>query len=244
MFIKKLTRWNVFEKIFANDTNTRKVIDTQEYSTSNSKSVMATEMFTDTTQTRSTSNLELDMSETNLYSVQHNPNRLANITALEIRQYTGIVMCMSIVDLPNSRSYWSYDLGFDNIIQTIAINKFEKIRYTIRPVIEHLNERFSSIPLEKSLSVDVEQICSKARHFMEQYMPNKPHKWGFKLFVLGGVSGFFYTFELHAGQENDPSKRLQNKPDLGAYSNVVVRLSRVIQRNQNYRLFFDNYYTS
>ncbi|KAF2886900.1 hypothetical protein ILUMI_19273, partial [Ignelater luminosus] len=77
-----------------------------------------------------------------------------------------------------------------------------------------------SIPLEKSLSVDVEQICSKTRHFMEQYMPNKPHKWGFKLFVLGRVSGFFYTFELHAGQENDPSKRLQNEPDLGAYSNV------------------------
>lgn len=210
--------------------------------------------------------IETIASESNLYSVQQDPNKPANISTLEIKQYLGIIIYMSVIHLPNIRSYWSEDLGIDKIIQTMTVNRFEKIRqhlhfnnnetiipkdhpdhdrlHKIRPLIEHLNERFCSIPLESSLSID-EQMCStKVRHFMKQYMPNKPHKWGFKLFVLCGVSGFSYKFELYAGQENDPSKRLQNEPDLGASSNVVVRLSRIIPKNKNYRLFFDNYYTS
>lgn len=34
------------------------------------------------------------------------------------------------------------------------------------------------------------------------------------------------------------------EPDFGATSNVVVRLSRIIPRNQNYRLYHDNYYSA
>lgn len=62
--------------------------------------------------------------------------------------------------------------------------------YKIRLVVETLKNKFCSIPLEESLSID-EQLCStKARHYLKQYMPMKPHKWGYKLFVLSGVSGF------------------------------------------------------
>ena len=62
-------------------------------------------------------------------------------------------------------------------------------------------------------------------------MPSKPQKWGYKFFVLSGVSGFAYDFEIYTGQEN-------------AAANVVVRLSRTIPDNCNYKLYFDNYYTS
>lgn len=44
--------------------------------------------------------------------------------------------------------------------------------------------------------------------------------------------------------ENDPELRYPSKPDLGASSNIVVRLVSSIPKNQNYKLFFDNYYTS
>ncbi|KAJ8926143.1 hypothetical protein NQ314_021516 [Rhamnusium bicolor] len=102
----------------------------------------------------------------------------------------------------------------------------------------------SSIPLEHCLSID-EQICStKARHYMRQYLPKKPHKWGFKFFVLCGVSGFAYNLELYSGQENDKINKLDNEPDLGESSNVVVRLCRVVPKNMNHRIYFDNYYTA
>lgn len=55
------------------------------------------------------------------------------------------------------------------------------------PVVETLKKRFSSIPLEKALSIDVQLCLTKARHFFKQYLPMKPHKWGYKFFVLCGV---------------------------------------------------------
>jgi hypothetical protein len=49
-----------------------------------------------------------------------------------------------------------------------------------------------------------EQLCAtKARHFLKQYIPIKPHKWGYKLLVLAGISGFAYDIEIYSGQENN-----------------------------------------
>ncbi|KAJ8933967.1 hypothetical protein NQ318_009326 [Aromia moschata] len=113
--------------------------------------------------------------------------------------------------------------------------------HKVRPLLTELNKRFSSIPLERHLSI-YEQLCSnKSRHFLKQYLPLKPHKWGYKFFVLCGVSGFAYKFEVYSGKENIV---LPNEPDLGAAANIAVRLCRDIKRNQNYRVFFDNYYST
>ncbi|CAG5045378.1 unnamed protein product [Parnassius apollo] len=49
------------------------------------------------------------------------------------------------------------------------------------------------------------------------------------------------VLEIESGKENVVRP---DEPDLGASSNVVVRLSRMIPRHQNYRLYFDNYFTS
>jgi hypothetical protein len=35
---------------------------------------------------------------------------------------------------------------------------------------------------------------------MKQYNPMKPHKWGFKIYVLAGTSGFLYNFEFYTGK--------------------------------------------
>lgn len=71
--------------------------------------------------------------------------------------------------------------------------------HKIRPLVSHLASRFLKIPFEENLSLD-EQICStKAKNYMKQYNPAKPHKWGYKFFVLSGVSGFTYNFEIYTG---------------------------------------------
>lgn len=72
----------------------------------------------------------------------------------------------------------------------------------------------------------------------------KPHKWGYKLFILAGVSGFTYNIEIYSGQENDSQLRPSREPDLGASANIVVRLSRIIPHDKNYKVFFYNFYTS
>ncbi|CAG4981515.1 unnamed protein product [Colias eurytheme] len=145
----------------------------------------------------------------------------------------------------------------------MPLNKFEKVRQTlhfndnsknlprndpgydrifkIRPVVESLNAAYKKVPLEEHLCVD-EQMCStKARNVLKRYNPQKPHKWGYKIYVLSGVSGYAYKTEIETDKENIT---LPEEPDLGAASNVVMRLARLIPRHQNYQLYFDNYFTS
>lgn len=87
-----------------------------------------------------------------------------------------------------------------------------------------------------------EQICStKARITMKRYNPKKPHKWGYKIYVLCGVTGFAYKFEIEIRVENIV---LPREPDLSASSIVVMRMARDIPKYQNYKLYFDNYFTS
>lgn len=207
--------------------------------------------------------MDLIRDETNLYSVQKDASRPINVTSQEIRQFIGIIYFMSIIHLPNVRMYWSEKYGYTHIRETMTLKRFELLRetlhfndnskmipygqpnfdrlYKIRPIIEKLNCNFARVPFEQHLSVD-EQMCStKARCGLRQYLPDKPHKWGFKLFVICGVSGYGYKFEVYSGQENICA---DGETELVASSNVVVRLAREIPINQNYRLFFDNYYTS
>lgn len=204
--------------------------------------------------------------ESCLYAQQIEIDKPLYLTKAELKKYFGIIIYMSNIRLPNTRSYWNHDVGLEIISQTMTVNRFEKIRqflhfnnnelhlprdhenhdrlHKLRPLIDHLNNKFSSVALEAKLSID-EQLCStKLRHFMKQYLPMKPHKWGFKLFVLCGISGFAYFFEVYSGQENSEIRRLITEPDLGACANIVVRLARIIPKNLSYQLFFDNYYTT
>lgn len=211
--------------------------------------------------------LEKIVQESNLYAQQTDLSKPLNLSVNELRRYIGIIIYMSLVRLPNTRYYWTPDIGIDVVANSMTVNRFEKIRqylhfndndqhlprdhsnhdrlHKIRPIITHLKAKCSTVPLEAHLSVD-EQLCStKVHHYMKQYLPMKPHKWGFKLFVLCGVSGYAYDFEIYSGQENNDKQRIDaGEPDLGAAANVVVRLARSIPKNQNYRLYCDNYYTS
>ena len=71
------------------------------------------------------------------------------------------------------------------------------------------------------LSTD-EQMCStKVGHYLKQYLPKKPHKWGFKLYLLSSFYGYAYKFEIYSGQ--DLTMRQAGEPDLGSTSNIVLR---------------------
>ncbi|XP_047105102.1 piggyBac transposable element-derived protein 2-like [Schistocerca piceifrons] len=209
---------------------------------------------------------DLIVEESHRYSVQCNPDRPIDLSCDDIKKFIGICLVMSIVHVPNTRDYWGEVTGTHLIKTTMTVNQYEQIRkflhfndnsamiprgekghdrlFKIRPIIELMRSRFQTIPVEECVSVD-EQICStKARSYLKQYMPNKPHKYGYKLFVISGISGYAHDFEIFTGDENEPEKRVTGEEDLGASANVVVRLSRILPRNMNHKLYCDNYYTS
>ncbi|CAH2102653.1 unnamed protein product [Euphydryas editha] len=209
--------------------------------------------------------------ETNLYCKQTNPSNPFSITAMEVKKFIGILLFMSVEHFPSVRSYWNEKFGYEPIKKVMPVNRFEMIRsflhfnnnenhlppehpnhdrlYKLRPVIDHLNKKFASVPLDQRVSID-EQMCStKIGHFLKQYLPNKPHKWGYKLFVLCSLMGYAYRFEVYSGQEDKRSRlsscpEYVDEPDLGVTNNVVLRLARIIPRMRNHIVFFDNFYTS
>ncbi|XP_050507404.1 piggyBac transposable element-derived protein 3-like isoform X1 [Diabrotica virgifera virgifera] len=97
-----------------------------------------------------------------------------------------------------------------------------------------------SIPIEQHLSVDKQIIRYKGRSGLKQYNPKKPKKWGYKLFCLAGASGIVYDFEVYCGAHKQPD----DLPDISASINVVIRLAERIPKNQNFLLFYDNWFCS
>ena len=55
-------------------------------------------------------------------------------------------------------------------------------------------------------------------------------------------SGFSYNFEIFTGKSDNICA--PDEPDMGASSNIVVRLARIIPNFRNYKLYIDNWFNS
>ncbi|XP_031333889.1 piggyBac transposable element-derived protein 3-like [Photinus pyralis] len=195
--------------------------------------------------------------QTCLYSVQTNPAKPITTCPEEIQNFIGILLWMSLIRQPTSRRYWSPKTRIPQVADVMPVNRFEQIkRYIhfsdnsnnakgidkIQPVITQIRNACLKIPLEENLSCDEQVISFKGRSRYKTYNPKKPHKWGYKMWVLSGISGISYNFELFSGKGDNT--HTANEPDLGAASNVVIRMSKIVPHNEHYKLYYDNYFSS
>lgn len=207
--------------------------------------------------------ISLIANESNLYSVQKDASKPLCTSAEEIEVFLGTCMWMSIIQLKNTRWYWSEATRVSQVADHLTVTRFEQLKHNlhfvdnsslgprddpdrdrlakIRPLVDAVNEQLSLIPLEEHLSVDEQIIPFKGASALKQHCPQKPEKWGYKVFVLSGVSGFSYKLELYTGQENSAPRRA-GEPDCGASGNIVVRLCRLIPRGVHHKVYFDNYF--
>ena len=202
--------------------------------------------------------IQLIADETALYSVQQCPHNPLMMTKCDVERFLGIVMNMSLVRLASSRDYWSSRFRVNQIADVMSFNNFGRIKRflhfgddtessgdrlkKLRTLVDKLRNRFISVPLEQNLSVDEQLIPFKGKHGLKQHLPRTSQKWGYKVFVLSGVSGYAYDFEIYSGEQDNTV--LPGEADCGASGNVVMRLSRTIPSDCNYRIFFDNYFNS
>jgi len=198
--------------------------------------------------------------QSNLYASQIRPNNLPNISEKEIEQFIGILLKMSISSLPSIRHHWGV-LGHPSVYNVMPVNRFEEIKrfmhfndnttntpetydrlFKVKPLLDQIKNILITIPKEEYLAVDEQIIPTKCKTSLKQYNPKKPHKWGYKVFVLSGVSGFSYDFDIFAGEQTN--KMPDNCPTLSTSSNMVIKMAYTIPRQKNYKLFFDNWFTS
>lgn len=195
--------------------------------------------------------------QSSLYSVQNRPNKPLVTNPKEIEQFLGVLVWMSLIRQHSTRRYWASNTRTPQIADVMNINRFEELKRflhfsdnsvatrsvdKILPVIHQVKEACLKIPYEENMSCDEQIIPFKGRSSLKTYNPKKPHKWGYKMYVLSGVSGFSCNFEL-CGSKIDMDK-MPGEPELGAASNIIVRLCRPIPRNVHHKLYFDNYFSS
>lgn len=91
----------------------------------------------------------------------------------------------------------------------------------------------------QQVAVDERMVKSKHRSGIRQFIPNKPTKWGIKLWVLAdSLNGYTCDFDVYAGRNvNDPPS------ENGLAYDVVMRLTRTLA-HQGYHVYFDNFYSS
>ncbi|KAJ8881554.1 hypothetical protein PR048_018036 [Dryococelus australis] len=125
---------------------------------------------------------------------------------MSVNQFENIRKCLHFNDNTNTTS--RDEDGHDRLVK-------------IRPIIELLRDRFTSVPVEESVSVDEHMCSTKARSYLKH-----------------GISGYAYNFEVFTGDENRVDNRNVSEEDPGACGNVVVRLNRVGPRHMNHKLYF------
>ncbi|XP_067934983.1 piggyBac transposable element-derived protein 4-like [Watersipora subatra] len=186
-------------------------------------------------------------------------------TTEEIKAYVGLQILMGVISKPKIEDYWALgDLdaspGFRSVMSR---NRFQLLNtfihfcdneeriprgqagydplYKISPLITLLNPlaRQSYIP-HCQLSVDETMRRFKGRIFFRQYMPNKPIRWGIKVWSLCECkTGYLLDYKVYTGKEHNPVDK-----DKGLGYNVVVGLLEDDFLNCGHHVYMDNFYSS
>ena len=172
----------------------------------------------------------------------------------------GFMILMGINKLPEICDYWSLDPKFRYapIADRITRDRFEEItRYLhfvdndslpsrgeegysrlqkVDPVITAVKNFQAAYYPQCEVSIDEAMIPFKGRSSMNQYVPLKPVKRGFKVWAMADASnGYMYDFNVYTGATEGQETGLGEK--------VVLTLVESIE-GRNHQLYFDNYFFS
>lgn len=81
---------------------------------------------------------------------------------------------------------------------------FDKL-YKLRPMIDMLNKGFQNQSIiSTSQFIDEAMVLFKGRSCIKQYMPLKPTKRGYKIWVRSDArTGYMYEFQIYTGKDQD-----------------------------------------
>ena len=113
---------------------------------------------------------------------------------------------MSVISAPYYPFYWELETRYELIASAMSRDRFESLKrflqfndntkdkkrddetmdrlFKIRPLLEMLRQNCLSQKPEEHNSIDEQMIPFKGRSFLRRYMPQKPKKWGFKIFSM------------------------------------------------------------
>lgn len=176
-------------------------------------------------------------------------------TKNEIRKLLGILGYMGLVNMPTIQKYWSTDKKYSNSIcrDTMPRNRFELLLsmfhfsdnqenvtqsriHKVKPLLDAFlkNCQLAYTP-EKIYCIDESLIPFRGRLVIKQYLPQKAHRYGVKVFKLCTDKGYTWNMKIYEGKEADKGQSVPTK--------VVMELSDNLL-DAGRTAVTDNYYTS
>lgn len=210
--------------------------------------------------------IDLFVTETNKYAAQEKNkvnfthgrlNKWKDTDKNEMEKFIGILMWMGLFTLPNLQAYWSNNFLYsNNLNKVLSRNRFQVLlktwhfadnevlhdindrMYKITPLLNKLRTSFQShiVPGE-FICIDETLVPFKGKLKFKQYINNKRHKFGIKLFKLCLENGYLYEFKVYCGQEKTPGN------ESTVPTKVVLELTHDLL-GKGRTLCVDNYYTS
>jgi hypothetical protein len=123
---------------------------------------------------------------------------------------------------------------------------FDKLRQ-VRWLVEEIRENCKKVwALGKFLTIDEMMVRYKGTYSpIRQYMPNKPQKWGLKIWCLAdAVSKYVYNFSVYCGKIiTGNTAEMAPRIHGGLAHNVVMGLMEGLE-NKGHVVVVDNYFSS
>ena len=119
------------------------------------------------------------------------------------------------------------NIHFVNYLVIAEEEKANDRIWKLRTWIIELRQNFLRVSPEEFHAVDEIMIPFKGKSLLRQYLPKKPHKWGFKLRGRSGISGFLYGFDIYQGKLKSISDT-----NLGISADVVINLTSSLPDKQ------------
>lgn len=176
-----------------------------------------------------------------------------------MKAFIGIILFMGMVDLPSLESYWRRDGPFRATYVQVRFTRkrFEDILHHLHiadnekeGALEDPTAKFATFlnllnsvcqqawNLHFSFSIDEAMVKFQGRLKFLQYAPDKPEKWGIKLFKLCDSAGYMFVCDVYTGARTD------KEDDEAAMDRVVKSLVAPLTGQKPYHLYCDNAYTS
>lgn len=207
--------------------------------------------------------LDFLVSETNRYAHQIiNSRRLSKCSRLkkwtpidrtEMRNFLGLIVWMGLVNMPNLRDYWRTDFLYKTRVpEVMSRNRFElilgmfhcgnnemieygrlnKVQHLVDMLVANFNKWY--IPEDK-VCIDESVVPFIGRLVFRQYLKNKKHRYGIKIFKLCLKDFYTLRYNIYSGKEVIRETDVSYK--------IVLKLMEPYL-NFGRTLYTDNWYSS
>lgn len=160
---------------------------------------------------------------------------------------------MGLCPFPTQQSYWRKKKIYNNFLpEIISRNRFQLLLQMLHfsnnevltedrlqklnPLVNKIRETFQRVIVPSEyVCIDETLVPFRGRLSFLQYISNKRHKFGIKLFKLCLSGGYTYDFKIYCGKSKDENVSVPTKIVLDLMENLL---------DSGRTLCTDNYYTS